>query len=63
MCNNMKRDFWSRRDFLFQSGGGIAGLALVIYGAALVSTPSGLITGGLSLCAIALLAAKRLSSG
>ncbi|MDV2503094.1 MAG: hypothetical protein RX318_03995 [bacterium] len=42
---------------------GLAGLALVVYGAALVSTPSGLITGGLSLCAIALLAAKRLSAG
>ena len=23
-----KKTFWSRRDFLFQSGGGIAGLAL-----------------------------------
>ncbi|PWT82562.1 MAG: DUF1501 domain-containing protein [Blastocatellia bacterium] len=27
MCNHVKR-FWSRRDFLFQSGGGISGLAL-----------------------------------
>ena len=27
-CSHTKREFWSRRDFLFQSGGGIAGLAL-----------------------------------
>src|SRR5919201_5819687 len=27
MCNHVKR-YWSRRDFLFQSGGGISGLAL-----------------------------------
>ena len=23
-CSHTKREFWSRRDFLFQSGGGIA---------------------------------------
>ena len=27
MCNHV-RHIWSRRDFLFQSGGGISGLAL-----------------------------------
>ena len=27
-CHKHERTFWSRRDFLMQSGGGIAGLAL-----------------------------------
>ena len=26
-CHKHEKTFWSRRDFLFQSGGGIAGLA------------------------------------
>ena len=27
-CNHHEKSFWSRRDFLFRSGGGLAGVAL-----------------------------------